>query len=1030
MEVDRLVGAGGDARAARDAGVLVHVADRARGGHRIFRQHVDDAARGSVSLADRFRQVLRIVRGAAQEHPVGGEIHGPQLDVGLLEEAVRIQRHLEKARQFLARRRRNHCGGERDQVGVQGKPPAQDRIGDGDPQQLPAALLDRLDHGLVVRLVADELDALARRLAVVVLPEPVGPHVPEDDGDIDLGGGLSQLQGVLDRLAAADPAAVVSLRRSAAHALDHHHALDARHRWFFRGEPPFQLEQRQYPIVLPVEVFGRLVLLGAGRDDRRAVAYLPHPALGPHLGREIPHVTGHLLDGGIRGDVYRGMPVDLAGDIAQIRLDIQSFEGVVDPARHAAQVGILFHQIDLESLLGHVQGAGHPGHASAYDQDLLVHRQFDFLQRLQQGGSGDRHAHDVLRLRGGFILLAGVHPGAVLPDVRHVEEVLIDSAFPHRVPEQGLVGPRRAGGDHHAVEPLVADDVRYLLGIVGGAGEQAFLGVNDVVQPGGVFDHGGNVDHPADIRAAVAHENAHLGFLFRNIPFLRIDALPAQLAALGGEHLAAQGGGPARGHDRFGDVGGSLEGSACIDSRARGLDRIERIGLAEPVRIELDAELLRQVGRILGRAHSHRQNDQVEFLFLHAVAVGRVADGDVLAVRDLPADRHVASDEPHAGQVGRPLVVALEVLAEGADVVVEHRRVDVRVMVLGQDHLLLGIRAADRRAVGVAAGDDLPGADALDPGDPVRMLAVGRTQDLAFEGTGGGDDAFEFEAGDDVLHLAVAEVAPHRGVEHLEARRQHDRADLDLQLVRLLMQIDRPVLADPDADVALLVLKVEAGGRIDIGDERHRLRKVDVDRLGQRQILVVGIGDLGRAVLDAGRAAGALVLDDVAGLPVQGDLEVARLPLDADDFGIAQDVYVGMPAAFDELGRLDAHRAVVGGKRLVELRHLAADGRRLVHEVDPEAGFGEIEGGLNAADAAADDQHVSDAVVARIVGCQSFKRHALHAVCLRKPAEPESNRLARIAFHDLPILGSCEAATSQNRETYVNPKIFANCVNT
>ena len=47
-----------------------------------------------------------------------------------------------------------------------------------------------------------------------------------------------------------------------------------------------------------------------------------------------------------------------------------------------------------------------------------------------------------------------------------------------------------------------------------------------------------------------------------------------------------------------------------------------------------------------------------------------------------------------------------------------------------------------------------------------------------------------------------------------------------------------------------------------------------------------------------------------------------------------------------------------------------------------------------------------------------------------KPAEPEPNRLARFAFHDLPILGSCEVATSQNRETYAKPKIFANCVNT
>ena len=87
------------------------------------------------------------------------------------------------------------------------------------------------------------------------------------------------------------------------------------------------------------------------------------------------------------------------------------------------------------------------------------------------------------------------------------------------------------------------------------------------------------------------------------------------------------------------------------------------------------------------------------------------------------ADRDVASDEADPGQLLGPLVEALEVLAVGADVVVEDRRLGVGVVVLRQDHLLLGVRAADRRAVGVAARDDLPGADAVDPGDLVRMLA-------------------------------------------------------------------------------------------------------------------------------------------------------------------------------------------------------------------------------------------------------------------------------------------------------------------
>ena len=57
-----------------------------------------------------------------------------------------------------------------------------------------------------------------------------------------------------------------------------------------------------------------------------------------------------------------GMPVDFADEIVQIGLNIHAFERVMNPARHAPQVGILFQQINFKSLLGHVQGAGHPGH--------------------------------------------------------------------------------------------------------------------------------------------------------------------------------------------------------------------------------------------------------------------------------------------------------------------------------------------------------------------------------------------------------------------------------------------------------------------------------------------------------------------------------------------------------------------------------------------------------------------------------------------------------------------------------------------
>ena len=68
---------------------------------------------------------------------------------------------------------------------------------------------------------------------------------------------------------------------------------------------------------------------------------------------------------------------------------------------------------------------------------------------------------------------------------------------------------------------------------------------------------------------------------------------------------------------------------------------------------------------------------------------------------------------------------------------------------------------------------------------------------------------------------------------------------------------------------------------------------------------------------------------------------------------VGDDVDVQVPPGLDQLGGQGAHRAVVGGEGLVELRHVAAEGRRLLDEVDLVAALGEVEGALDAGDAAA-----------------------------------------------------------------------------
>ena len=188
----------------------------------------------------------------------------------------------------------------------------------------------------------------------------------------------------------------------------------------------------------------------------------------------------------------------------------------------------------------------------------------------------------------------------------------------------------------------------------------------------------------------------------------------------------------------------------------------------------------------------------------------------------------------HVGQILRALVEALKVLAVGANVVVKNLGVHIRQVVLGQDHLLLRVRAAHGRAVAVGAfGVDLARTDAVNPGDLVRMLLVRGPQDLPLVRTGRTQQALKVHAGDDVLEDAVAVIVARQGVVGLVAWRQDDGADLDLDFFGSLAEVDRVVFTDGLADIAGLVLQEQAAV-IDVSDQRHGLRKVDVHRLVQR----------------------------------------------------------------------------------------------------------------------------------------------------------------------------------------------------
>ena len=66
-----------------------------------------------------------------------------------------------------------------------------------------------------------------------------------------------------------------------------------------------------------------------------------------------------------------------------------------------------------------------------------------------------------------------------------------------------------------------------------------------------------------------------------------------------------------------------------------------------------------------------------------------------------------------------------------------------------------------------------------------------------------------------------------------------------------------------------------------------------------------------------------------------------------------------MPSDLDELGSENSDGAVIGGKGLVKLCHVSANGRRLVNQINLKTRSGKIERRLNTADPSTNDHHVA-----------------------------------------------------------------------
>jgi hypothetical protein len=107
-------------------------------------------------------------------------------------------------------------------------------------------------------------------------------------------------------------------------------------------------------------------------------------------------------------------------------------------------------------------------------------------------------------------------------------------------------------------------------------------------------------------------------------------------------------------------------------------------------------------------------------------------------------------------------------------------------------------------------------------------------------------------------------------------------------------------------------------------------------------VLIEPVGIFHRTIFHTGSTTRAFTFVNVSGFFGQSHVEVTCFPFDFIDFGISQDLNVRMPSNLDELRSEYSDGAVIGGKGLIKLCHVAADGRRFVHQVHLEARRGQV----------------------------------------------------------------------------------------
>ena len=245
---------------------------------------------------------------------------------------------------------------------------------------------------------------------------------------------------------------------------------------------------------------------------------LPPRLAAADRGREVAVETLDGLDLRLQEQVDLGVLHDARDALCeQVVRGVEIGGSEIDSRQVAAEVIAALDEVDGVAGVGQLERGRHAGDAAADDERRRTHVHFELLERFVEddaahGRFGERHG-----LLGGCGMIL-VHPRALLADVGHLQEVLVDAGPLQRLAERRLVHARAAGGDDDTVERVLCDvlDDHLLTGV--GAHVLVRFRHDDSGQRCCVCLQGIAVDDVGYVRAAVADVHADPWFVHFRLP--------------------------------------------------------------------------------------------------------------------------------------------------------------------------------------------------------------------------------------------------------------------------------------------------------------------------------------------------------------------------------------------------------------------------------------------------------------------------------------------------------------------------------